>query len=123
MSNRRASRSTGFQPTPRFVSEANDAERSGRAVLVGFNPRPASSARRTVPSSGVASGCGEVSTHAPLRQRGEPCKPCWPIKGDRFQPTPRFVSEANPKKGPTITLMSLFQPTPRFVSEANTSRE
>ena len=85
-----------FQPTPRFVSEANWAARISRRPAPGFNPRPASSARRTV---------------EPHLDRSRPT---------RFQPTPRFVSEANaaPHARPSQEV-KMFQPTPRFVSEAN----
>ena len=85
---------TRFQPTPRFVSEANGRRHASVAQGLSFNPRPASSARRTPrpprrlaprtrfnprPASSARrtgqavgrDGQAAVSTHAPLRQRGE----------------------------------------------------
>ena len=66
-----AASNAGFQPTPRFVSEANANPHTAWEADQGFNPRPASSARRT--HRGVENHFSQlVSTHAPLRQRGEP---------------------------------------------------
>ena len=110
-----------FQPTPRFVSEAN------------------MECRATTPAT------GRVSTHAPLRQRGELRRHGQSATHEPFQPTPRFVSEANARqlrlrdrqavsthaplrqRGERRFLAQYlradqFQPTPRFVSEANVSR-
>ena len=83
-----------FQPTPRFVSEANGATYADCRVCNGFNPRPASSARRTGDTRVVAV-VEDVSTHAPLRQRGEHDEEAFVVGIREFQPTPRFVSEAN----------------------------
>ena len=104
-----------FQPTPRFVSEGN--------------------------CSGLtASAPGLVSTHPPLRQRGERSTLVLEDIEGRFQPTPRFVSEGNASTQVYRRLLSFnpppassarergrgrdrlpcsFQPTPRFVSEGN----
>ena len=160
---------TTFQPTPRFVSGANvghavavqarvvsthaplrqRGERHGHVDPPGrvrrFNPRPASSAGRTR-VSGLIAWVGKVSTHAPLRQRGEPIedqcfnvrisfnprpassagRTTWSVVDDPpvlFQPTPRFVSGANPDGITEQFRESLFQPTPRFVSGANHGRD
>jgi hypothetical protein len=59
-----------------------------------FNPRPALSARRTWPGALPVVGPG-VSTHAPLCQRGERVHRRPLKRHGLFQPTPRFVSEAN----------------------------
>ena len=133
-----------FQPTPRFVSEGN--RRGGRrSGLSCFNPPPASSARGTRMSAGPAEPVVVVSTHPPLRQRGERlsvvCGSIWMPRfnpppassargtGERpgrrpirvtFQPTPRFVSEGNATLRPPAA--DRFQPTPRFVSEGNPAR-
>ena len=107
-----------FQPTPRFVSEANAAVPGSGLGPGGFNPRPASSARRTWRNSLTGSD-SRVSTHAPLRQRGEPFDRVVFLDIVEFQPTPRFVSEANSVVSSRPVLSQVFQPTPRFVSEAN----
>ena len=85
-----------FQPTPRFVSGANMFDRRGIRRDRGFNPRPASSAGRTVMGKSLFQAY-EVSTHAPLRQRGERFTIVPSFSTERFQPTPRFVSGANPR--------------------------
>ena len=107
-----------FQPTPRFVSEANASIAASSTTLLSFNPRPASSARRTIAG---AQPCrvNKVSTHAPLRQRGELLSVASGRPPTVFQPTPRFVSEANPFEPRSPAFQIMFQPTPRFVSEAN----
>ena len=106
-----------FQPTPRFISEANK-QGSGRSMSSScFNPRPASSARRTS-TSDATTAVEDVSTHAPLHQRGErdPCS--YKTPDILFQPTPRFISEANAANDQSPAKVE-FQPTPRFISEAN----
>ena len=104
-----------FQPTPRFVSEGNRALDPGDDCA-RFQPTPrfvSEGNRRPRPWAWA-----EVSTHPPLRQRGE--RRWRPAAGRRtaFQPTPRFVSEGNVPAG-RLVLRALFQPTPRFVSEGN----
>ena len=108
-----------FQPTPRFVSEANDSDGGVPAARSMFQPTP----RFVSEANGYGAAAGSygwVSTHAPLRQRGEHEHAISRRDAHAlFQPTPRFVSEAN---GPGIRFSvrcDLFQPTPRFVSEAN----
>ena len=158
---RRRHRPKEFQPTPRFVSEANPQSPHADRIRDRFNPRPASSARRTDLAEELAKpDCfnprpassarrttrveqqrplGDVSTHAPLRQRGERGEGSAAVR-ESFQPTPRFVSEANGRAevrapgsfnprpassarrtpvGRTGKRHRWFQPTPRFVSEAN----
>ena len=86
-----------FQPTPRFVSEANAAAVGAGDALALFQPTP-----RFVSEANVsivhAPPVMEVSTHAPLRQRGERRSPSLSSRVNWFQPTPRFVSEANEVK-------------------------
>ena len=106
-----------FQPTPRFVSGANGHSLGLIHDRPGFNPRPASSAGRTI--EGMADPSEDsVSTHAPLRQRGEP--------GRAQLPAAQLVSTHAPRRQrgerPGIAMIAkpcMFQPTPRFVSGAN----
>ena len=98
-------------------------QRGERALIAhfshptSFNPRPASSARRTL--GGATTDAGSfVSTHAPLRQRGErrrrTCSGIW----SSFNPRPASSARRTLLIG-LNPLAVQFQPTPRFVSEAN----
>ena len=60
-----------------------------------------------------------VSTHPPLRQRGEQLTTNPVLRWSLFQPTPRFVSEGNSVTQFNDISLLKFQPTPRFVSEGN----
>ena len=154
-----------FQPTPRFVSEANvtvvagdrvdrqvsthaplrqrgerSAAMASRIVLTRFNPRPASSARRTVPDRAIRVKVARFNPR-PASSARRTIRRRHAVGMIEFQPTPRFVSEANGLGGLTERAERVsthaplrqrgerrpqptahpppFQPTPRFVSEAN----
>src|SRR5437764_730241 len=104
-----------------------------------FNPPPASSAGGTVPlfadvrtltvsthpplrqrgeptDIGFATSGPPVSTHPPLRQRGEQLAYALDAPPVEFQPTPRFVSGGNGPQAFGVAAGVRFQPTPRFVS-------
>ena len=85
-----------FQPTPRFVSEANSGRIPKTAETEWFQPTPRFVSEANQVQRGVAQSPSGVSTHAPLRQRGEPVTFAPEAEISSFQPTPRFVSEANP---------------------------
>ena len=108
----------GFQPTPRFVSEANHASSSCSGCSASFNPRPASSARRTQDGSCHRTH-SPVSTHAPLRQRGEPCGDDAEIAAVLVSTHAPLRQRGEPSRTRTDSVPTSFQPTPRFVSEAN----
>src|SRR4051812_5332638 len=63
-----------FQTTPRFLSEGKPPPGSTPPWPASFTPPPASSARGTRDGARGAP-IGHVSTHPPLRQRGEPLAP------------------------------------------------
>ena len=101
-----------FQPTPRFVSEANVNQAHGER---GANAVSTHAPLRQRGEQAIHDGPGRdvaVSTHAPLRQRGEPAIKAISVAAEAFQPTPRFVSEANVRGENTGRFELGFNPRP-----------
>ena len=135
-----------FQPTPRFVSEANPPPPPPNPVTGFVSTHAPLRQRGELQPGHLVNPHRAVSTHAPLRQRGELSSDLEQLPLAGFQPTPRFVSEANPCAPPRLrgscrfnprpassarrtasvvcgpSRDRAFQPTPRFVSEANGPR-
>ena len=104
---------------------------------VGFNPRPASAARRTkksrplkLPGKGFQStprfsseaNVLRESVHAPLQQRGEPSLPCRNSFAISVSIHAPLQQRGELRCQTAIASLCRFQSTPRFSSEANCRR-
>ena len=85
-----------------------------------FNPRPASSARRTI-AGGPGFVWEVVSTHAPLRQRGERVVGQWDAVEVAVSTHAPLRQRGERFSVGAVAHDNMFQPTPRFVSEANST--
>ena len=86
----------GFNPPPASSARGTRTGRRHAGAGCSFNPPPASSARGTADDRRRRES-DRVSTHPPLRQRGERSRSraAGRFRSSWFQPTPRFVSEGN----------------------------